>query len=170
MSQSSPDPAGAAVPALEFREGMARLAAAVNIVTTDGPGGRAGFTASAVCSVTDTPPTLLVCFREGSSIGAAFRRNSAICVNTLGPEHEELARRFGGRTPPEERFAMGDWLERPGHAPVLAEALASFEGEVTGMELVGSHCVAFARVTAVHLGGRGAASLYLHRRFHSLPL
>ncbi len=44
-----------------FREGMSRLGAAVNIITTDGPAGRAGFTASAVCSVTDSPPTLLVC-------------------------------------------------------------------------------------------------------------
>ena len=44
-----------------YREAMARLGAAVNVITTDGPGGRAGFTASAVCSVTDTPPTLLVC-------------------------------------------------------------------------------------------------------------
>ena len=41
-----------------YREAMARLGAAVNVITTDGPGGRAGFTASAVCSVTDTPPTL----------------------------------------------------------------------------------------------------------------
>jgi Conserved protein/domain typically associated with flavoprotein oxygenases, DIM6/NTAB family len=41
-----------------FRNAMARLGSAVNIITTDGPAGRAGFTASAVCSVTDTPPTL----------------------------------------------------------------------------------------------------------------
>ena len=34
-----------------FREAMAYLSAAVNIITTDGPGGRRGFTASAVCSV-----------------------------------------------------------------------------------------------------------------------
>ncbi|WP_252405960.1 flavin reductase, partial [Escherichia coli] len=54
---SFPQPLGSG----DFRAGMARLGAAVNIITTDGPGGRAGFTASAVCSVTDTPPTLLVC-------------------------------------------------------------------------------------------------------------
>ena len=36
-----------------YREAMARLGAAVNVVTTDGPGGRGGFTASAVTSVTD---------------------------------------------------------------------------------------------------------------------
>ena len=40
-----------------FRDAMAHVGAAVNIITTDGPAGRAGFTASAVCSVTDTPPS-----------------------------------------------------------------------------------------------------------------
>ncbi|STR46597.1 flavin reductase RutF in pyrimidine catabolism pathway [Klebsiella oxytoca] len=39
-----------------FRDAMAHVGAAVNIITTDGPAGRAGFTASAVCSVTDAPP------------------------------------------------------------------------------------------------------------------
>ena len=33
-----------------FRDGMAKMAAAVNIITTDGPAGRAGFAATAVCS------------------------------------------------------------------------------------------------------------------------
>lgn len=37
-----------------FRDAMSCMGAAVNIITTDGPAGRAGFTASAVCSVTDT--------------------------------------------------------------------------------------------------------------------
>lgn len=41
-----------------FRDAMSCMGAAVNIITTDGPAGRAGFTASAVCSVTDTPPTI----------------------------------------------------------------------------------------------------------------
>ncbi|WP_198511682.1 flavin reductase, partial [Bacillus subtilis] len=50
-----------AVEKTEFRNAMSRLGAAVNIITTEGPAGRAGFTASAVCSVTDSPPTLLVC-------------------------------------------------------------------------------------------------------------
>ena len=38
----------------QFREGMSRLGAAVTVLTTDGPAGRHGMTASAVCSVTDT--------------------------------------------------------------------------------------------------------------------
>ena len=39
-----------------YRQGMSSLAAAVNVVTTNGPEGRAGFTATAVCSVSATPP------------------------------------------------------------------------------------------------------------------
>lgn len=38
----------------EYREAMSRLGAAVNLITTNGVAGRRGFTASAVCSVTDT--------------------------------------------------------------------------------------------------------------------
>lgn len=51
-----------------FRDAMAQVGAAVNIITTDGPAGRAGFTASAVCSVTDEPPTLLVCLNRSASV------------------------------------------------------------------------------------------------------
>ncbi len=59
----------------DYRDAMACLGAAVNIVTTDGRAGRAGFTASAVCSVTDNPPTLLVCMNRGSSAYASVRDN-----------------------------------------------------------------------------------------------
>jgi len=55
-----------------YRDAMARFGAAVSVITTDGPAGRAGFTASAVCSVTDDPPTLLVCMNRGSERHAVF--------------------------------------------------------------------------------------------------
>lgn len=60
-----------------FRDAMSCMGAAVNIITTDGPAGRAGFTASAVCSVTDTPPTLLVCLNRGASVCDAPRDKCA---------------------------------------------------------------------------------------------
>ena len=74
-----------------FRDAMARLAAAVHVVTTDGEAGRAGFTASAVSSVTDDPPTLLVCMHRGSRYNDVFKINGVLCVTALGPEHTELS-------------------------------------------------------------------------------
>ena len=47
-----------------YRDAMARLGAAVNVITTSGVDGPRGFTASAVCSVTDDPPMLLLCLNR----------------------------------------------------------------------------------------------------------
>ena len=58
-----------------FRQGMSNLGAAVNVITTQGSAGLAGFTASAVCSVTDTPPTLLVCLNRSASVYETFKNN-----------------------------------------------------------------------------------------------
>lgn len=92
-----------------FRDAMAHVGAAVNIITTDGPAGRAGFTASAVCSVTDAPPTLLVCLNRSASVWPIFSQHQALCVNTLAAGQEELSNVFGGKTPMAERFAAADW-------------------------------------------------------------
>ncbi|HEV7910334.1 MAG TPA: flavin reductase, partial [Methylocella sp.] len=42
-----------------FRDAMSRVAAAVHIVTTNGPAGLAGITATSVASITDEPPMML---------------------------------------------------------------------------------------------------------------
>jgi flavin reductase len=93
----------------DYRDAMACLGAAVNIVTTDGRASRAGFTASAVCSVTDNPPTLLVCMNRGSSAYASVRENGVVCVNVLSARHERLSRLFGGGISFDERFAAAAW-------------------------------------------------------------
>lgn len=153
-----------------YRDGMALLAGAVNIVTSDGPAGRAGFTASAVCSVCDTPPTLLVCAKEDSSIGRAFMTNRAICVNTIGPAHEALAIRFGGKTPAEERFATAEWRTGVSGAPVLPGALVSFVGTVVKSERIGTHRVLFCQVQDILLSEQTAASVYFARKFHHVQV
>lgn len=60
-------------------------------ITTDGPAGKFGFTASAVCSVTDSPPTLLVCMNRNSYANEHFKQNRALCVNVLSSDHGDLS-------------------------------------------------------------------------------
>ena len=93
-----------------YRSGMSRLAAAVNIITSVGDDGPCGFTASAVCSVTDSPPTLLVCINRAAQSYASICSSKVLCVNTVGPIHEALALRFSGSTKDmTERFAGATW-------------------------------------------------------------
>jgi flavin reductase len=152
-----------------YRDAMATVAAAVNVVTTDGPAGRAGFTATAVCSVTDSPPTLLVCVKRDSSVGEAFRANGGLCVNTLAPEHTALSNMFGGKTPSDERFAAANWTTARTGAPVLEGALASFDCRISSVVDVGTHAVLFCEV--LHIGGGSPrdALIYVGRRYDSLP-
>ncbi len=152
----------------EFRDAMARLGTAVNIITTDGPGGTAGFTASAVCSVTDTPPTLLICLNRAASVYDAFSMNDAICVNTLSPAQQELSQLFGGKTPMQERFGAASWTRLVSGAPALIDATVAFDCRVARTTAVGSHVVMFCTVLAVQRHPVAAGLIYFDRRYHTV--
>lgn len=156
------------VSAADFRAGMALLGAAVNIVTTDGPGGRAGFTASAVCSVTDAPPTLLVCLNRSASVYDVFTANDALCVNTLAPRHEPLSRLFGGKSLTEERFASGVWQVLSSGAPVLGDASVAFDCRIVRRMPVGTHDILLCEVVAVQRHPEVGGLVYFDRAYHRL--
>lgn len=150
-----------------FREAMSRLGAAVHVVTTAGSGGKTGFTATAVCSVSDAPATLLVCLNRGSNSSATLRANGVLCVNTLRASEETIANVFAGRTGVKaaDRFATGEWIVAKTGAPVLASAVVAFDCRVIEVKAVASHDVYFCAVEAVHEGPAGPALVYHDRAY-----
>ena len=156
------------VPRQDYRDAMARLGAAVNVITTDGPGGRAGFTASAVCSVTDEPPTLLVCLNRGASVYESFRANGVVAVNVLGHGQQALSNLFGGKTPSHERFAAGHWHAHVTGAPLLDSALVAFDCRVVDSNQIGTHDILFCEVVAIRHGEPGQGLMYFERAYHAL--
>lgn len=163
---SAPD--AAPIEAGPYREAMALVTSAVHLVTTDGPAGRAGFTATAVCSVSDAPPTLLVCINRSSSAYAAFKGNSALCVSTLGSENRGIAGAFGGKTPMDDRFAAGTWHTLKTGVPVLNGALVAFDCRIVERHLVGTHDVLYCEVQAVATSDDGEVLVYYERGFHTI--
>lgn len=152
----------------DYRDAMACLGAAVNIVTTDGCAGRAGFSASAVCSVTDDPPTLLVCLNRTSSAYASVIRNGVVCVNVLSARHEPLSRLFGGKVPVEERFAAAAWSTLETGAPVLADCAVAFDCRIAEVATVGTHDVLFCPVVALQRSSSPDNLIYFGRAYHSV--
>lgn len=151
-----------------YREAMARLGAAVNIITTDGPGGRCGFTASAVCSVTDDPPTLLVCVNRSNDSYVPLHRNAVLCVNTLTHAQQDLSPVFAGMTgvTMDGRFESAEWDKLVTGAPVLRDAAVEFDCRVTQMVDVGTHCVFFCVVEAIRTGDVHEGLIYYGRGYH----
>jgi flavin reductase len=153
----------------DYRGGMARLAAAVNAVTTDGPAGLGGFTASAVCSVTDDPPTLIVCVNLASRQNEIIRANRVLCVNTLAVDQTEIAALFSTKELPiEQRFAVGRWSTLATGSPVLEGAIASFDCKVVERLERGTHSVIFCEVQAVRVRTDGEPLLYLDRQYRGV--
>ena len=153
-----------------YREGMARLGAAVNVITTDGPAGCAGFTASAVCSVTDTPPTLLVCANRANDSYPAMKANGVLCVNTLTGAHEPLSPLFAGLTDHTmaARFEGATWHKLATGAPALDGALAAFDCRIAQIIEVGTHDVFICEVDAVEVGTMHEGLIYYARGYHRI--
>lgn len=165
---SSPELSSPELSSQSYRDAMSGLAAAVNIVTTNGPGGRAGFTATAVCSVSDQPPTLLVCLNRSASAFAAFEQNDALCVNTLNADQMNLSNLFGGKTDMDERFAAASWRGGESGAPVLDNALVSFDCRIIQRVSLGTHDTLFCEVLAVTAPQSSAGLVYFDRGYHGL--
>jgi flavin reductase len=151
----------------EFRNAMAQLGAAVCVITSDGEAGRTGCTATAVCSVTDDPPTLLLCLNRASRNNAAFRANGTLCVNVLAARQEEIALRFSDpNLSGDQRFSGGDWLKGENGSPALQNAAASIECRISDITEVGTHSIFFCEVSAAHTSAGSDALVYFGRAFH----
>lgn len=153
---------------LLYRDAMSRLGAAVNVITTASAGERHGFTASAVCSVTDEPPTLLVCMNRGSSSREAFFVGAPLCVNTLTGEQQAISAAFASGVEMEQRFLGARWSTLVTGAPVLERANVVFDGRVANIVEVGTHSVLFCEVEAVRLGDAAHGLIYFNRSYHDL--
>lgn len=150
----------------DFRNAMARVCAPVNVVTTDGPTGRGGFTATAMCSVSDDPPTLLVCMNERSTQTSMFLANKRFCVNVLTQQHMHLATKFAGAIRDmSERYDSARWTAMPSGMPALADAVVSFDCEMESVQKIATHNVLFGRVVDIRHGSSEAALLYVDRDY-----
>lgn len=159
-----------AVSKTEFRNAMARVCAPVNVITTNGPAGRGGFTATAMCSVTDEPPTLLVCMNGKSTQCGLFLENRRFCVNVLADDHQELAGYFAGRhADMAARYAAADWVDMPSGSQALAGAMVSFDCRLVEARLVGTHHIFIGQVIGIRSRADGNALLYFDRGYVHVP-
>ncbi|UXM94022.1 flavin reductase family protein [Bartonella sp. HY329] len=155
-----------------YRDAMSHFAAAVHIVTTDGLAGKRATTISACCSLSDSPPTLLVCLMKTHSNNRFFIDNGRFCINTLASNSQNLSDIFGGRTtiPPEERFEKAKWQTLKTGAPALIGALASFDCRLVGWHEHDTHYVLYGAVVDIQIADADDALIYLNRAYHYLPL
>lgn len=148
-----------------FKDAMRRLAATVTIISGRVADGRAGMTATAVCSVTASPPALLVCVNREASLHPGLAMGTPFCVNLLHAQHGALSSAFGGGVAAEERFSHGEWHADEAGIPYLRDAQSNVFCVVDALLEYGTHTIFVGRVTAVRLHGAVAPLIYGDGRF-----
>lgn len=153
-----------------YRDAMARFAGAVHVVTTDGDAGRRGTTAIAACSVSDSPPTVLVCLNRGNPRNEPFLLNGRFALNTLSDTQQAVADAFSGlhTMTPEQRFASAEWDRIETGAPTLLGGLAVFDCEVVDVKDIATHRILFGRVKGIRIGAEREPLLYFGRAYREL--
>ena len=158
--------------AAEFKLGMRSLAGAVNIITCRHEGHVFGMTATAVCSATAEPPTVLVCINRGTTTHEAVSKAEIFCVNVLRHEDRELSSLFSGvhgsNMRGEARFREEQWTKLSTGAPVLRDALVAFDCRVVNRMVHGTHTVYLGEVQQLLIGRKGKPLLYADGQYAKL--
>jgi flavin reductase (DIM6/NTAB) family NADH-FMN oxidoreductase RutF len=151
----------------DFRHGMRHLAAAVNIVSTRNSGMPWGLLATAVCSVSDDPPTLLVCVNRSARSYAAIAECGRFCINVLERNQLDVARRFLSLDGPS-RFELFGWNTLVTGAPAIDSALINFDCEVVNAVEAGTHMVFIGAVVATRRACEGEPLIYFNGDYASV--
>ena len=139
---------------------MRRLAASVCLITTlNEDGSRNGLTATAVCSLSASPPTLLCCLNRSSNSFAAIEKAGLFAVNVLSTDDRAIADHFATSLAGSDKFGLGEWTTLDTGAPVLASAIAAFDCKLVNVVAVGTHGVLIGEVQALALHPEGVKPL-----------
>ena len=147
---------------------MRRWGSGVAILTTRREGGIMGITVSSFCSLSLSPPLILVCIDKKARSHPLIERHRAFAINVLKAGQERLSELAAGHAGDQ-----GNWLEGVPHrkavtgAPILNECLAWLDCALEAVHDGGDHTIFIGRVEA---GGfsEGRPLLYFEGDYHRL--
>lgn len=141
-----------------FRSVMRHLAGSVTVITTEGEGVLHGFTATAVCSVCASPPTILIVVNQSTRTHPHIDRKGYFAVNVLAHVQKDVAEHFAGKG--EDQFSSVKHVVTKNGVPLISGAAAHLECKIVERIPVGTHTIFLGRV--VGTGAESRAPLVYH--------
>lgn len=151
-----------------YRALMRHQAGAVTIIAAGPAGSRGGLTATAFSSLSDQPPTVLVCVQRRSGTHAVIVKARAFSINILDRDQQALAERFSGKDgiSGEARFhGVETWETLVTGAPILSGALASLDCDLIDEHQFSTHSIFIGRVADGRFRDEGQPLLYFRNDY-----
>lgn len=154
--QAVPDPEIAE----RFRRALRGVASSVTIITANDGTRRHGMTATAVMSVSMSPPALAVCINRATLLHEIISASDRFCVNFLSEEQEPLSAAFSGAVAPAERFGHGTWAFDDAGLGWLRDAQANIVCAKVAALAYGTHSLFLGEVLDVRATEASGPLLY----------
>lgn len=152
-----------------FKEAMARFASGVTIVTARHDGVDYGMTVSAFCSVSLTPPLVMVSIARSLYTNHVIRESGHFAVHLLAAAQQEWGQRFAGQLPTiTDRFAAIAVERGITGNPLLPGCLAVLDCTLRAAHEAGDHTLFVGEVLSITLSEAQPPLLYFHRHWATL--
>lgn len=153
----------------QFRAGMRLLGASVSVITAADGADRSGLTATAVCSLSPEPPSLLVSVNRSSRTCEFIQRTGRLAVNLLAEHQAGISNCFSQSGADQDQFKLaGTWTQHALGPPILSEAAAWFICEIGDHMLTQTHAVLEARIRACEVQDTASPLIYAKQAYHKL--
>ena len=151
----------------QAKRAFQRLAKSVCILSCFNGGQRHASVATAVCNVSNDPPSLLICVEKTASFGTLLTMESVFAVNVLGATQQPVVEHCMS-SQGVKRFDVGNWQQAQQQLPVLADAQANFVCKVADITAFETHHIIIARIETVHCADSASALVYVAGAFNAI--
>ncbi len=154
----------------EWRAAMGYFPTGVTIVTSWRRGEPVGSTVNAFCSVSLSPPMLLVCLDLNNPITEPLQSSGLFGVNILPDEGGQAAAMHFATAPEEARFQRYAFRADSGGAPQLEFAPVFVDCVLESRTVAGDHVIFVGRGLRTEIVSPASPLLYHRGGFHKLPV
>ena len=135
-----------------MKQGMRRLASGVSVLSARlADGNPFVMTVSSVTSVSDNPPSLLVCVnRQIQRHEELLPLGSSFVINLLASDQREVSDLCAGRYADKDRLSQGQW-QQEGKWLFLADSQASFLCNTDKVLSYGTHEILIGKIVQVKI-------------------
>lgn len=154
----------------QLRRTFGAFATGVTVMTVGGTQPH-GMTANSFTAVSLDPPLVLVCVGRDAVMHELLLHSEAFAVSVLASHQEAVARHFADRSRPlgHKQFEAVEWLAgRHSGAPLLVDAAATFECELSQAYDGGDHTIFLGRLLALDRRADTDVLLFVDGTFHRL--
>jgi flavin reductase (DIM6/NTAB) family NADH-FMN oxidoreductase RutF len=152
-----------------FRASMSMMASAVAVVTTRLDGRPWGMTITACCSVSATPPMVLVSLASATASARGIRETGEYGLCLLASQSIDVAN-FGA-APGSPKFldaVSGLTILGAGGTPSVKGSLAHLDCEVVDERVAADHTIFIGKVRSVAFPVEGDPLVYCRRKYHGI--